>query len=150
MRTEEQMKSDMHKTRNIGHYIPSTTLARGEIKKGVHVMTPEGLAVVTGIMERPNEGVFVDVVVYGGNPNGQSFRPYELRLATFREFCRNRSGFGKTSWVQFCAIQGLAIALAIAGVATAREGGWLVCLLALAIEGVLMYGTWRNFKGGQA
>jgi len=150
MRTEERMRSDLHKTRIAGDYVFRYVLNSGEIKKGVHVMTPEGLAVVTGILIRPGEGVYVDVVVFGGDPNGQSFKPDQLRLATFREFCFNKSGFGKTSRVQFYAIQGIALALAIAGVATAREGGWAVCLLALAIEGVLMYGTWPNFKGKQA
>lgn len=150
MRSEERMKSDLHKTRIAGDYVASYTLHDGEIKKGVHVMTPDGLAVVTGILIRPGEGVYVDAVVYGGNPNGQSFKPDQLRLATFREFCFNRSGFGKTSWIQFTLIQAVALALSAGGVWTFGEGGWSTCVVFAAIEAVMIYGTWRNFKGRQA
>jgi len=70
MRTEERMKADLHKTRIAGDYVGAYALPSGEIKKGSHVITPEGLAVVTGILIRPGEGVYVDVVVFGGDPNG--------------------------------------------------------------------------------
>lgn len=150
MRTEERMRSDLHKTRIAGDYVASYTLHDGEIKKGVHVMTPEGLAVVTGILIRPGEGVYVDVVVFGGDPNGQSFKPEQLRLATFREFCFNRTGFGRTSRIQFGAIQAVALALLAGGTWTFVEGGWSACLVAAAMEGLMVYGTWSNFKGKQA
>lgn len=137
--------------RNIGTYKYTCTLRDDtQTYKGWHVMTHEGLAVVTGILERPNEGYYVDVVVYGGNPSGQSFRPWELRAATFGEFCSNKTGFGKTSWIQFTLIQAVALALSAGGVWTFGEGGWSTCVVFAAIEAVMIYGTWRNFKGRQA
>lgn len=150
MRTEERMKADLHKTRIAGDYVAAYTLNDGEIKKGSHVITPDGLAVVTGILIRPGEGVYVDVVVFGGNPNGQSFKPDQLRLATFREFCTNKTGFGRTSWLQFGAIQAVAMALLAGGLWTFAEGGWSACVVVAGIEATMVYGTWSNFKGRNA
>ena len=150
MRTEEHMKADLHNTRIAGDYVGLYTLPSGHIKKGSHVITPDGLAVVTGILIRPGEGVYVDVLVFGGNPNGQSFKPDQLRLATFREFCFNKRGFGRTPWIQ--------VALALAALAfgtyrsiqTIDSGGVIGLVFIAMVLAWYTYWTWSNFKGRNA
>ena len=66
-----------------------------------------------------------------------------FRRERFWEFLTLPTGFGKTSWPSFALIQ-IACLTFIATLDPVGIGA------AIAIEGVLMYGTWSNFKGKQA
>lgn len=71
-------------------------------------------------------------------------------METFLQFLTRRTGFGKTSWVQFAFIALPVLCLLVVGIATWGDGGWVAVLFAAAIVAVMVYGTWRNFKGKQA
>lgn len=71
-------------------------------------------------------------------------------METFLQFLTRRSGFGKTPWVQFALIALSVLCLLVVGIATWDEGGWVSVVFAVAIVAVMVYGTWRNFKGKQA
>jgi hypothetical protein len=68
---------------------------------------------------------------------------------TFLQFCTRPSGFGRTPWWGFVTIQAFVIMLAFAGLWTWPESGWVAIAFAVAIEAVLFYGTWMNWKGKQ-
>jgi hypothetical protein len=65
---------------------------------------------------------------------------------TFLQFCTRPTGFGKTPWPQFSIIVAFSIAI-VAGLYTAA---WWAAPLGLLPVVVLVWGTWRNYKGKQA
>jgi hypothetical protein len=65
---------------------------------------------------------------------------------TFLEFCTRPTGFGKTPWPQFSII----VAFSIATVAGLYTVALWAAPLGLLPAVVLVYGTWRNYKGKQA
>jgi hypothetical protein len=68
-------------------------------------------------------------------------------METFLQFCTRRTGFGKTSWWQFGVIQLFVAVLVYSGVTTWDDAGWVGIAFAVAIEVVLVYGTWMNYTG---
>ena len=76
----------------------------------------------------------------------------DLRMSneTFLEFLTRSAGLGRTSWAQLAFLGLFILGLLCAGVTTWHYGGWVAVLFAAAIVAVLIYGSWRNFKGKQA
>lgn len=128
----------------------NTTTAKvtgGTIKRGSYIVTPIGLGEVMGIVydrgpgkpEKP-----IDAAVRG---KSHLFQLHEVHKAQFVDFAFSRTGFGKTSWPEFSVIQAFCLALAGTGIVTWADSGWVAAAFAVAIEGVLVYGTWGNFTG---
>ncbi len=114
-----------------------------------YVMTPDGIGRLVGIdIIHPESGTPypepVNVVVKG---KSKMYAINDVFGATFKDFTiDNPDGFGKTKWFQFYVIQGFCLALLIAGLLTIKNAGWVALLFILLIEGVLLLGTWMNFK----
>lgn len=120
----------------------------GTIRKGSYVITPRGLGYVTSIMYTDPQGRPHSRPI-GAAIDGQVlyFKLTEVRKATFREFAINKNGFGRTSWPQFAFLQTMCLGLLATGFLTWSDGGWVAHAFFLAVEGVLLYGTWGNFTG---
>jgi hypothetical protein len=65
---------------------------------------------------------------------------------TFLQFCTRPTGFGKTPWPQFSII----VAFSIATVAGLYTVAWWAAPLGMLPVVVMVFGTWRNWKGKQA
>lgn len=114
----------------------------GSVKPLSFIVTPSGLGRITSIdyaKDRPIRATVRNRVV--------AFRLDEVRKATIADFMFNRDGFGRTSWPEFAAIQVLVCGLVVTGILTWDDSGWVAHAFALAVEGVLAYGTWGNFTG---
>lgn len=70
-------------------------------------------------------------------------------MESFIQFLTRRTGFGKTPWPQFALIMAVVVILACIGVVTWHDRGWVPIAFAVAIISVLIYGSWRNWKGKQ-
>ena len=69
---------------------------------------------------------------------------------TFLQYMFSRTGFGKTSWLAFALIMGFSLALIGYAVTMEPDGSGAkgVCyLFGVGIPALLVYGTWKNFKG---
>ena len=69
---------------------------------------------------------------------------------TFLQYAFSRTGFGKTPWPLFAVAMGLALIFLGLGVFMAPDGSWAkgVCyLFGIGIPALLVYGTWKNYKG---
>lgn len=127
----------------------TAAVSGGTIRRGDYIVTPNGLGEVMGIFYIDADGLPIsrpiDASVEG---KLMQFRLSEVRKATFRDFAINRTGFGKTSWPQFALVQTMCIGLLVTGFFTPwLEGGWVAHTFFLAVEGVMLYGTWGNFTG---
>lgn len=69
----------------------------------------------------------------------------DFRRETFREFLTRPTGFGRTHWVLFSIIQTLVLTMLIYGVATFASGGWVAVLMAIVVDGLLVFGSWMNY-----
>lgn len=65
---------------------------------------------------------------------------------SFIKFMTSRTGFGKTPWPTFGLIQLMCLCLVMAGIETWANNGWVPIAMSGAIEAVLLYGTWKNYK----
>ena len=70
----------------------------------------------------------------------------EIRPERFMEFCTLRHGFGRTNWWSFGLIQLMCFLLVFLTIRDG-EGSAIAIISATVIEGVLVLGTFMNFKG---
>ena len=133
--------------RNPGTYIYSWRLSNGDlIHKGSYIITPKGIAEVTGILQRPNEGIFIHAQVFG-EPRGDIFLLNEVKLATFSEYCFNDEGFGKTRWRDFFIMETILLFGLIVGIITWSSYGIGAIGAVLLVNLWFLIWTWFNFNG---
>ncbi len=74
-------------------------------------------------------------------------------METFLQFITRKSGFGKTPWPQFILIMLCVAWLFALGITLDPDGTGAKGLaygFGVALVAVLVYGTWRNWRGKQA
>lgn len=70
---------------------------------------------------------------------------------TFFQFCTRPEGFGKTPWPQFYVIFIFVLIFVLHTVFGSETWPRIITgFFAAAITAVMIYGTWRNYKGKQA
>ena len=143
----------MNKQRNPGTWDGETMeISDGTmVKKGSYVMVWEPtwnsfkhLGEVSGVQRRANEPDVVDVRVFGSE-EGELYRPYWLRRATYREFRWNRTGFGKTPWIQFYLIAALFTVIGLVGAFSMGDRWWVMPTFYALCWGVVEMETYHNY-----
>ena len=88
-------------------------------------------------------GVVVDLYLKNGMVLKESQLPVgSYRQETFREHLTRPTGFGKTKWPFFWALQ----LFLVGGAVVAQESWWMMAIAFVVVNGVLVLGSWMNFK----
>ena len=102
------------------------------------------------ITDKYHAGYITDYAMELGYRYADSPEELEAMKQTFLQYMFSRTGFGKTPWPLFAIIMGLS--LAMLGFATFMDmdgsGAKGVCyLFGFGVPALLLWGTWKNYKG---
>ncbi len=149
-RTKRQMKSDMSKERRpTGTEYRELEYNRVKYTIGMYLVAPHD----TGQMIRLDKLLLTDkgTLLMHGTFLGQ--KPLKsvglaynfIRPAKYREFRWNKSGFGKTTWLQFWLIVSMFTIIGVAGALSMGGQWWVMPAFYLICWGIVELKTYHNF-----
>ena len=149
-RTKRQMKSDMSKERRpvgteyreleyngvkytIGMYLVETYNPRQIIRLDKMLLTDDQLLLMHGTFlgQKPLKSV--------------SVVPEYVRPAKYAQFRWNKSGFGKTPWIQFWIMVSMFTIIGLAGALSMGGQWWVMPAFYLICWGIVELKTYHNF-----
>lgn len=149
-RTKRQMKSAMKEERRpIGTEYPELEYNRVKYTIGMYLVetyNPRQIIRLDKMLLTDDQLLLMHGTFLGQKPlKSVSVAPEYVRPAKYAEFRWNKSGFGKTTWLQFWLIAFLFTIIGVAG-ALSMDGQWWVMPAFYALcWGIIELKTYHNF-----